>query len=353
MLAAVGTAHAAGPYYAAPAGSGTACSEGTPCQLNQAVLSGGTNQTVLLEPGTHTLTNYINVPAGWTVRPKVPGTRPVILNTSAADPTFSVSLGSADTTIQDIRIEATSLASAAWALRLQPGTAKRMEIFTQGPSGAFAVLMEGGALTDSVVWARGASFPSGVTTSGSGALLRNDTIVASGDPVGASGLFTNGSYAGANHVLTIQNSIVRGDNVSMNLSGDPAHLVTANVTNSNYNPPAIGFADVTFNDLGGMQSTAPMFADPTVTGDFRQVTGSTTINGGAAVPGLSATGLDGQARCLGTAPDIGADEFTGSACPVVTTTTPSLAATSTPAKKCTKGRKLKRGKCVKKKRRKR
>jgi hypothetical protein len=69
----------------------------------------------------------------------------------------------------------------------------------------------------------------------------------------------------------------------------------------------------------------------------------------------------GQPSCTLTAGprDIGADEFqptTGVGCPAAVTPLPTAntpTPTAVPRKKCKKGRKLKKGKCVKKKRKKR
>jgi hypothetical protein len=61
-------------------------------------------------------------------------------------------------------------------------------------------------------------------------------------------------------------------------------------------------------DMGGNQDAEPLFASP-ATLDFHQLAGSPTIDAGMATPLLGTGDFDGDARTLGSAPDIGADEY--------------------------------------------
>ena len=58
----------------------------------------------------------------------------------------------------------------------------------------------------------------------------------------------------------------------------------------------------------GNISVAPLFVDAGA-GDYRQAPGSPTVDAGTTDPDLGTTDLDGDARTLGSAPDIGADEL--------------------------------------------
>lgn len=107
----------------------------------------------------------------------------------------------------------------------------------------------------------------------------------------------------------------------------------------------------------------PMFATPGT--NYHLMAGSPMIDAGNTLaPPAGSLDIDGDPRALSGTPgctlmagprDIGADEFvpaTGIGCPPpAITPTPTLA--PVPQKKCKKGQRLKRGRCVKKKRKKR
>ncbi len=315
LMASAGAALGAGPYYASPTGSGTDCTIGSPCQLNQAVQSPGTAATVLLADGTHTLSAQLDVPPGWTIQPQTPGTRPMIANASG----HQISLTDATTTIQDVRIDTTDVGSAAWALSLDPGVARRVEVFAQGPSSPFGALAADGAeLSDSVVWVQGPDNPQGIAIGGTGATLRNNTIVASGGP-NSIGLFTSPGYndsgGPASAAVVIQNSIIRGDTNSLHATGSAQYQISFYVAYSNYANNFIS-GSATVYDFGGNQTTSlPLFVNAGA-GDFHELAGSPTVDAGVVFGGLSLTDLFGADRCQGTAPDIGAAEFTQGPCPL-------------------------------------
>jgi hypothetical protein len=110
---------------------------------------------------------------------------------------------------------------------------------------------------------------------------------------------------------------------------------------------------------GNFQTTAdPLFVNAPAQ-DFHLQAGSPMVDAGnPAAPAPGTLDLDGDARVLegdGTCPidprrDIGADELVGA--PLDCTPAAAPPAVTPPKKKCKKGRKLKKGKCVKKKRRK-
>jgi hypothetical protein len=70
----------------------------------------------------------------------------------------------------------------------------------------------------------------------------------------------------------------------------------------------------------GNQTAGPLLADPFPTpdpflSDLHQLPGSPTVDAGLLGPDSGAADIDGEPRCLGSAPDIGADELTGTPCP--------------------------------------
>jgi hypothetical protein len=142
--------------------------------------------------------------------------------------------------------------------------------------------------------------------------------------------------AGAGDVATVDADY--SDYASVTPANDAEHVVTLAGSLQNITPPAV-FADTDTN--------------------FHQAAGSPTIDEGSAgflaAPFLD---VDGEVRPNpDTAlPDIGADEFYPPPPAPPTTPAPTTTATTTAAppaakKKCKKGRKLRRGKCVRKKKR--
>jgi len=196
-------------------------------------------------------------------------------------------------------------ASCALNLFSPTSKAERVEVFAAGASGPFAARVTGGAiLSDSVLRASG-DFAVAVASAGSGGTLRNVTAIASGSD--STGLFTNAVYQGAAPVQTItaQSSIFRGDNYGIDVQGDGSHTVSVETDHSiTWDLNWAILPDATIS--GDPQTPTPLFVSGT---DFHQLAGSPTVNAGAAVAGLSATDLDGQARTVGSPSDIGADEY--------------------------------------------
>lgn len=303
-LGAVPVASAAGPYYVSPAGTGFDCSPASRCALENAASLAGSGEQILMAPGSYNLSGNLSLTAS--LMPETPGTRPEIHTNLGR----TISLFGANSVIRDLRFNVSGLPPITYALNLQAATARaeRVEVIASGDSSPFAgAALNGAVFADSVLSATGPNSVA-VATGNSGATLRNVTAVAAGSD--SIGLFTNPSYMGPTpaQVLTIQNSIVRGDAYGFYVYADPTHSVTVNVDHSNYPATNVFGAGALLSDPGPTQTAAPAFVAP-LTGDFHQLAGSPTVNAGAAVAGLSATDLDGRARNQGGAPDIGADEF--------------------------------------------
>jgi hypothetical protein len=326
--------------YASPGGAGD-CSAGDPCSLHAAVSTVTGGDDVLLADGTYTLTagtGSLSL-SDSTLKPRVPGTRPVI---NAVDGRNVVSDGSGR--LEDVTIVASGLSPGTAALEFTGGgRASRVAVVATGVS-PIGVLMVGAAeLFDSTVWTTSTAGKA-IRTGIGGAIIRNVTGVATGS--GSVGLHAEGE-GGIPQSTGVVNSIFRGSTTDVlatatsadsNIDIDYSDYVTSSDA-----PPAAQINEGTFNISG-----APVFRNASA-GDFRQCPGSPTIDKGTTTP--STIDFDGDARSLGAAADIGADEFTGAECPAPPTTTPQTPV-PTP-KKCKKGRKLKKGKCVKKKRKRR
>ena len=151
-----------------------------------------------------------------------------------------------------------------------------------------------------------------------GATIVRDTVAIGGSSSGAvvtaatttlDHVTAIGGLGGAVHALdrdvTMIGSIAR--------SSGPADLRAAYTgtivaTASNYGSIAEERHDsVTPPESGGNQTTAPVFVD-LASGDVHQAAGSPTIDAGGDVPATDRRDVDGAARVVGSAADIGADE---------------------------------------------
>jgi len=180
---------------------------------------------------------------------------------------------------------------------------------------------------------------------GIGASATNATIV---DSVGGADVQLN-----TGTTLTLDSSIV-GAGTSPNGVDVNGGGITCTISFSRGTGDSGGGCDT------GFTSTAdPMFVNPAAD-DYHLAAGSPMIDmGNTVAPAPGTLDMDGDDRALSVAAqcatppagrrDIGADEFVTACPPPVTPPATTPPATT---KKCKKGQKLKKGKCVKKKRKK-
>jgi hypothetical protein len=308
-------------YFAAPFGSGEACSEAAPCTIEKAVAEAGDGDSVHLDGGGQ----YTIQLSGLTIAHEidiggVPG-QPARLSASYNLSSLQVRKG-ADATVHDIRVEGSNL-------QLESGTAERVYVEYPGmedppaPTAA-CELGDGAALSDSVCWADELGAPieaNGVqmTTSEEGidalATLRGVTAIAS--DVGGHGLMSFG-LAGQTTVdgTNVIARAAHAADVSAAKAAAGFAKVNIDLDHSNYatveeEAPRVL---VTPAGAGTNQTGAPLFADPG-DGDFHELEGSPTIDAGASEPETGTLDIDGTPRalpgCLGAAatPDIGAYEL--------------------------------------------
>ena len=308
-------------------------------------INGGGGEQVLLDPGTYPPVDSTLAAKG-IVAPRVPGTRPTIQLGSG---------GLMQTTmsghLQDLRINAFSLAPSSPALEMNTSTtASRVIVVAGGGSGAIGAWISGFPLLEDSVVVNTASAGTSVRTLSGGGQLDNVTAIATGP--GSLGLHADTNDQSTN----VLNSILRG--TAFDLRATAGTNVNVNLGYSDFvtsdDTDGAGTGAVIDTSAGGNITGTPLFRNA-AGGDYRQCPGSPTINAGTNT-GVSLTALDGQARIIDGTADIGADEFSGAPCPTAppVTSTPAATtpATATPKKKCKKGRKLKKGKCVRKKRKK-
>lgn len=283
--------------------------------MTTAVENAQADDSVLLVPGTYTLTSNLSI------------TRRIDFGGKSAANTTIVSNGAdledeegANATLHDFRLQTTG------GLILRSGMAERVFIDRTANSGTYACSMSTGtSLIDSVCWTHGSSaFAGGVIAEdgpgiGNTVTLRNDTLIAA-SPKGTAILAEVETPTG---VLTIAatNVIASGTAHDVAAFGDGSTSKAAVVlTNSDYaTVEESSGGTIAPPGANGGRTAAPAFVSA-ATGDFAEAAGSPTIDAGLTEAANGAFALAGEARALpalcGGAPvtDIGAYEFVP-ACP--------------------------------------
>ena len=162
----------------------------------------------------------------------------------------------------------------------------------------------GGPLVVSDVVAR-AKAPGGYAIeSRGGPALRNLTAVASGP--GSYGLQVRAQFSSTPAPVVVRSSVFRADGADIWI--EPSSVATfatpVEVSHSNFRTVDGTLAAGSRSN----QSGDPLFADA-AGGDFHPLTGSPLIDAGTSDSASGPSDLDGRARTLGAAPDIGAYEF--------------------------------------------
>lgn len=287
---------------AAPAaGVSAACTAAEPCDLAAAVRVAAPGDDVALAPGTYDLTGRptVLVRADITLHGQPGQPRPTLVGDNAAG---VLQLESPGAVVRHLAVQAG--ATVAKGMRIVQGTAEDVFVHVSAPL-ADACDLDGGLLRDSVCWASGPA-RSGVhmhaETADLNATVIGSTIVG---PVGIREKVLPGRIG----TLTVDSSIV------MSSTGGP------DIETKEYGEHHVFTSYCNFDTISGRgitmtawQSAPPALVDP-ANGDFHELAGSPTIDGGSPLPGLDrgAFDFDGEARVMGAAMDIGADELAGGA----------------------------------------
>jgi hypothetical protein len=325
--------------HAAPGAAGPEpCAATAPCGFANAVSGAATGDEVVVAPGNHVVSSHVDLTANSVVvhgpaagpRPRVSGTGSILLRVFGSG-----------VTVRDLRLESPAVPGE----RVVDDNAKgnlyeRVEVVATGTGGAGMLLRDGSTVRDSVVWAPG---PGATAVMTANFLLepvlgaRLERVTAIGGSDGGMGVAVNSCF-GDKQRVTLVDVIARADgndvfaSESCDIAPDPGPpVIDVHVGSSNADELATDFSAV-IHDLGGNQTAAPAFANA-AGGDFHQLAGSPTIDAGRGVIAPGALDIDRQPRLLGSAPDIGADEFalpplaaTGTAT-IVGQTTATLAGT--------------------------
>lgn len=335
--------------FAAPGGSGPAatCPFADPCDIEVAIESAFVvaGETIIVLPGNYSLAATL-----------IPNANPVTITGQPGAPRPRISVANtaldagAGTVVRDLFLQSTAGSPAVFG---RGATLERLEVQAVDPASGGVFLEDGALFRDSFASTnRDGAAADTVRAVFNGATVSNVTAIGLGD--GADGIVADP----VPQTVTLRNVIARGSGamgfgIRVRDDGDNDNLVVT-ATSSNYS----NFIDVPpdglFVDGGGNQTAAPAFVDPGPTArDFHQVVGSPTRNAGSPFAGTGALDIDGQARIMGTALDIGGDEFFEVA--PIPSIAPPQAGAGKKAKKCKKKKKGKgavaaKKRCKKKKR---
>lgn len=309
-------ASAATVRYAAPGGSGTACTAAAPCSLETAVNAAtGAGTEIVVNPGSYTVTNGLNSSVANLNVHGVPGQPRPVINSSAAT---AVNVSGAGTALADLTI---NHSGSTWGINAFAAgiTIQRLEVHSAGfascevaVSGAAGTVRDtlcvntaadGVALEDS--WGANA----GATESGQ-LNLRNVTAVATGArSVGIRAEATSTANKTVTNLTVDARNVIASGALADVLATRASTASTSRVTlsSSNY--------DTTSTPNGGLvtaaggptnQTASPVFLETTT---YRQARTSPTVDKGTTYTPIGSADLNGDPRVAGAAPDIGADEL--------------------------------------------
>lgn len=311
LLAGVAPAAASGntTYYVSPAGSGSGCTQTTPCALSDPLGVAVSGDTIVMEGNDGSygtsgapLSAAIDVPSGVTLTGDTSQPIPVIYTTAG------VGTDGTGTTVSYLDVE--DSASSEWGLI---GSATFNRLIVDAPNTDACFFEDTSTVTNTVCngeWGIGAN----VTTGSWTVTLNNDTVVGS----------TNGLQMGLSSgdiTYSLENTIVKatgGGGTDIDIGG-PVHVTAQH---SNYSSvDATRGATVTDPATMNNQMVAPDFVNA-ASDNFSELAASPTIGAGADDPsGDGPLDLAGALRDIGGRTDIGAYEYVYA--PIVSNGTPS------------------------------
>ncbi len=295
-----------------PPSGPTPCPIDDPCALQPAVEdpSVANGDEVIVLPGTYDLgADNLLINDSITVRGQGPTQRPLITGSATGFSGLIEVSGGPDLPAPPSQLLDLDISSnSATSLFLGRAQANRLSVVHNGGLYTAACYMYFEATMNDSVCAASNQGGNGLLFSLSGGTVslsvRNVTAYAS-----QAGAIHVSSDNGA-HTLNIKNTIATGAN-DVTVYASATGTATLNAADSNYSTTStdgVGTTTITTPGSEGNQVAEPVLASPVV-GDFHQVLGSPTINGGDDDEGVSALDLDGMPRFQGVAADIGAHEY--------------------------------------------
>jgi hypothetical protein len=306
LVAALAPATAAADQrWAAPGGSGTACTHANPCDLKIAIEGAVDGDEVVVEPGAYTPAGEVLLDSGAVVHGVDGQPRPAIFSAGAT----AIRVTHPNASLRWLSI---FHSGGGDALVLDEGRARTLYVSSSGSG--FACNVRGATLQDSVCWANNGGFAVGSDVTGEYQRidLFNVTAYASGS--GSRGLRVAATNGFAD--LYALNLIAKGEVDTEVDSTGGSSVAVANMDFSNFaTQNRIGpESHASAPGIARNQTASPVFADP-ANGDFHQDPSSPTVDRGTLDYGAGDADIDGQPRVDGFGVDIGADELVVGALP--------------------------------------
>lgn len=307
LLAAAPAAAAAATRYAGPSGSGTSCSDASPCSVTTAIEDASVGDDIIVLPGNYDLTSGIVGGADdLTVQGESGQPVPTITLTDPGD-LLSVD----DTNLSDLDLAVDD----GTAVDDDAATLTDLEIEGVSETDNSLCQCYDGVISDSLIVATGDGAAGGVSTNGGtfDEKYYNDTLIATSASAAAIGLYEQDTSPSPNEPDTLEtyntiaiNTAGGNDVVVAGNSGDTSEALTVTMTHSDYRDPSTSGPHTSIANGGGNISGAPLF----VSGGYQEEPTSPTIAAGVTNAAVDAsTDLAGNPRSVDGLTDIGAYEY--------------------------------------------
>lgn len=297
--------------YVAPAGSGVTCSQASPCPIDIGINSAAANDEVIIAPGDYPISSELASSAnGLDVHGQPGAARPTITG-PAVFSSGALRFDGAGVEVADLTIRAPANSGRGLFVASPGALVQRVDVLASGTNSVACQIFQNVTFRDSLCVATGTTSTALLDdVSGAGSInakLRNDTLIATGS--GSTAVKLRSGSGALTNTIDARNVIADGFSADIAVEAVTGGIATATLTNSNYvnaTPSGAGTATVTAAGSGSNQTAAPIFTDTTA---YHQDPGSPTVDAGVVDPDNGVSDLDGDARSLGSAPDIGADEY--------------------------------------------
>lgn len=304
LIALVGaTSASATQRFTSPTGTattGTGCPEITPCSLSNAASLANSNpgDELVLAGGDYLLGVSTLVVSG-SIDMFGPGPSDPARLISTGN--MAIQMTNSSAVVRDIEIVHTT--GTLGAILIQNGTVERVIArSTDGPG----CLVQNSTIKSSICTSAAAGVAAITFNENSGTFantLRNVTAIGTGSARGLDAI-TSGT---ATVNFDVKSSILRGISIDIAASNAVSGATVVTATHSSYSSLGGNSTNVTPFSAPTIQGSAPVFVDAPG-GNYHQAPNSPTVNAGIVDGQSGATDVDGDARTVGSAPDIGADE---------------------------------------------